>query len=257
MSTGRALLTPCAVHALPVPFTVSDEKARAELGFSPRPIAASLREALAWHHAQVGARRRVGPGHGRRLPGPLHCVGVDRLLRLLGQRRGRACRPWLGQNACAVFKLDSETALLQSFRPKDRKALEPPPGVTFPLFVPDYLAWPHPAGGRVYLVFAVPKGAPTGIAFDTNGGAGEGVPQMCDWCHGYATGTGVRLLTATVTGKKRVGVHLCADLGCQRKLEDEANRSGRSVRPAMQALLARMGRFASEGLNIDLLGKNR
>jgi hypothetical protein len=156
-----------------------------------------------------------------------------------------------------VFKLDSEKALLDAFRPKDRKLVELPPGLAFPLVVHDYLAWPHPAGGRVYLLFAVPKGAPTGIAFDTNGGGGEGVPHMCDWCHLSAAGTGVGLLTATLTGKKRVGVHVCVDLGCQRKLEDAANLSGRSVRPAMEKLLERMGRFASEGLKIDLSGQGR
>lgn len=156
-----------------------------------------------------------------------------------------------------MFKLDSEKALLAAFRPKDRKLVELPPGFTFPAVVHDYLAWPHPAGGRVFLVFAVPKGAPTGIAFDTNGAGDPGVPHLCDWCHGSSAGTGVGLLTATLTGKKRVGVHVCSDLGCQRKLEDEANRSGRSVRPAMEKLLARMGRFASEGLQMDLTGQGR
>lgn len=62
-ATGRrALLTPYAVHALSVPFTVSHEKARRELGFAPRPVATALRDALAWHHARGGPRRKVGPG---------------------------------------------------------------------------------------------------------------------------------------------------------------------------------------------------
>jgi hypothetical protein len=54
-----------------------------------------------------------------------------------------------------------------------------------------------------------------------------------------------------------VGVHVCTDLGCQQRLEDEADRSGRSAVPAMAALLARMGRFAREGLQIDLSGAGR
>jgi dihydroflavonol-4-reductase len=62
-STGRrALLTPYALHALSAPFRVSHEKARRELGYAPRPVAASLRDALAWHHARTGPRRAVGPG---------------------------------------------------------------------------------------------------------------------------------------------------------------------------------------------------
>lgn len=56
----RALLTPYAVHALTVPFTVSHQKATRELGFNPGPVRQALRDALAWHHAhQV---RAPGPG---------------------------------------------------------------------------------------------------------------------------------------------------------------------------------------------------
>ncbi len=156
-----------------------------------------------------------------------------------------------------MFMLDSEEALLSAFRPKDRKVVELTPEVKLPMFVRDYLAWRHPAGGRVYLVFSVPGGVPTGIVFDTNGGAGPSVPHMCEWCHCPGMGTHVGLLTATVNSKKRVGVHICSDLSCQQKLEDEANRSGRSVLPAMAKLVERMGRFASEGLGIDLSGAGR
>jgi hypothetical protein len=88
-----------------------------------------------------------------------------------------------------MFKLDSEAALRTAFRPKDQQTLELPPGVKFPLFVRNYLAWPHPAGGRVFLVFSVPTGVPTGIAFDAESGGSTGVPHLCDWCHTSAPGT--------------------------------------------------------------------
>lgn len=155
-----------------------------------------------------------------------------------------------------MFKLDSEAALLKAFRPKDRKHVELSPDFTFPLAVHDYVAWPHPGGGRVFLVFATRGGAPTGIAFDTNGGS-SGVPQMCTWCHSAAVGTGVGLLTATLNGNKRVGVMVCADLSCAKKLEDQANLGGFSPRPAMEKLIERMGRFASDALHIDLSGAGR
>src|SRR4051812_44681863 len=100
-----------------------------------------------------------------------------------------------------MFKLDSEEAPLASFRPRDRKAVQLSTDVKLPLFVRDYLAWTDPAGGRVYLVFAVDGGAPTGILFDTNGGAGPAVPHMCDWCHCCGTGTQVGLLTAHLNSK--------------------------------------------------------
>jgi len=159
-----------------------------------------------------------------------------------------------------MFKLDSEEALLASFRSKDRKLVELTPEVQPPIFVRDYVAWAHPAGGRIYLLFVTPGGAPTGIVFDgKTGGGGPGVPvpAMCDWCHSHSVGTGVGLLTATVNAKKRIGVHACADLSCKAKLEEEANRSGRSVVPAIQKLIERMGKFASDGLGIDLSGVTR
>ena len=151
-----------------------------------------------------------------------------------------------------MFKLESEAQLREAFRPRDLKSFELAPEVKMPVFVRDYLAWTHPAGGRVFLVFAVPGGVPTGIAFDTNSGAGPTVPAMCDWCHCNTVGTGVGLLTAALNSKKRLGVHVCSDLGCKKKLEEAANRSGRSVLPAMERLIEKMGRFASEALRIDL-----
>ena len=147
-----------------------------------------------------------------------------------------------------MFKLDSETALLDTFRPRDRKKVELPAGLTFPLMATDYYAWPHPSGGRVYLVFA-PRGGglTTGVVFDTNGA--NQVTQLCDWCH--ASSTDVAMLTAQLNSNKRVGVSVGGDLSCGKKLEDAANLSGRSVRPAMEALITRMTQFARDGLNID------
>jgi hypothetical protein len=155
-----------------------------------------------------------------------------------------------------MFKLESEQALLESFRPKDRSSVELAKDITLPLFVRDYLAWTHPSGGSAYLVFSVPGGVPTGIVFDVSGGAGTTVPMMCDWCHQSTVG-GVGLLTATVNGRKRAGVHVCSDLSCKAKLEDAASRGGFSALPSMQKLVERMGRFASETLKIDLSGAGR
>jgi hypothetical protein len=152
-----------------------------------------------------------------------------------------------------MFMIDSEDELIAAFRPKDQKLFERPPGVTMPLFVRDYLAWVHPGGTYVYLVFAVPGGVPTGIVFDSNGGAGSSVPQMCDWCHSSTLGTSVALLTAQLNAKRRVGAHVCGDLSCKRKLEEAADLSGRSVVPDLERLIGRMGRFASEALQIDLM----
>ena len=82
-----------------------------------------------------------------------------------------------------MFRLENEDTLLAAFRPKDRKVVQLAPEVKFPTIVRHYLSWVHPEGGRVFLVFHVPGGAPTGIVFDTSGGANPEVPQMCDSCH--------------------------------------------------------------------------
>lgn len=124
------------------------------------------------------------------------------------------------------------------------------------MFVRDYAAWTHPAGGRVYMVFAVPGGAPTGIVFEVDHGA-SGVPHMCGWCHAHGGGSQIALLTTYVNAQKRVGINVCADLSCKAKLNDEADRTGRSALPAMQKLMATIGRFASESLGIDLSAAGR
>lgn len=153
-----------------------------------------------------------------------------------------------------MFTLDSEQALLDSFRTKDRAHVELSRDVKLPLFVRNYLAWAHPAGGRLFLVFSVPGGVPTGIVFEREH-SGPGVSQMCHWCH--SSHGDVALLTAKLSGKKTVGVYVCADLSCQQRLEDEADRSGRSPLPAWAALLQRIGQFANEGLGIDLTAAGR
>jgi hypothetical protein len=150
-----------------------------------------------------------------------------------------------------MFRLDSEAKLLDAFRPKDRALVALAPEIKLPAVVRHYLAWTHPAGGRVFLVFATPGGAPTGIVFDSNGGGAQ-VPQMCDWCHGCGTGGQVALLTARLDAQRRVGINVCSDLSCMRKIEEEANRSGRALAPMLDKVVGRMGRFASEALKIDL-----
>ena len=156
-----------------------------------------------------------------------------------------------------MFKIDSAEALLKSFRPKEVRAVELPPGITYPRFVRDYLSWAHPAGGRMFLVFAVPGGVPCGICFDANDGGGTSTANMCDWCHHSGSGTQVGLLTATVNARRRAGIHVCSDLSCNQKLNEDAMRTGRSVLPEMEKLISTMARFATEALNIDVMGGNR
>jgi hypothetical protein len=152
-----------------------------------------------------------------------------------------------------MFQLQSEKELLNAFRSRDRKHVEPPKGTTFPLFVRDYLAWGDPYGVRVFLVFQA-RGAqrPIGIAFRRDQQGDKTLTsRLCEWCHSYGTADQIGLLTTDLDSKRRVGVNLCLDLRCGERLESEANRNGRSVLDNIKTLLEKMERFASEGLGID------
>ncbi|QSQ14333.1 FBP domain-containing protein [Myxococcus landrumensis] len=151
-----------------------------------------------------------------------------------------------------MFRFESDRDLIQSFRPRDRRVMEMPPGLSFPLFVRDYLAWTETSGARVYLIFSAPGShKPIGIIFRRDSMGGENVSRMCDWCHHYGSSSEVTMLTTDVTSKRRVGVILCADLRCRERLEDAANRSGRHTLEALEQLRARMFRFAQEALGIE------
>jgi hypothetical protein len=154
-----------------------------------------------------------------------------------------------------MFKIDSEQSLVTAFRPRDRAHLELPK-LSYPLFVRDYLSWSDPSGTKVFLLFSVTRGAPTGIAFQRDQGSVPGA-RMCEWCHSYGAGDRIGLLTTDVNSRKRVGVSLCLDLSCNVKLEDAANRAGKSSVEASRALIDRIARFAREALRIDPSGAGR
>ncbi|MBU8898798.1 hypothetical protein DRW03_11235 [Corallococcus sp. H22C18031201] len=151
-----------------------------------------------------------------------------------------------------MFRLETDRALIQAFRPRDRRVIEMPKGVSFPYFVRDYLAWTETSGARVYLVFAASGSVrPIGIIFRRDSLGGERMASMCEWCHTYGASE-VGLLTTDVNSKRRVGVSLCADLRCKDRLEDAADRAGRHPGEMLAELRARMSRFAQEVLGIKV-----
>ncbi len=151
-----------------------------------------------------------------------------------------------------MFRLETDRTLIEAFRSPDRRVIEMPGGVTFPLFVRDYLAWTETSGARVYLVFSAPGSRkPIGIIFRRDFSGGGLTSQICDWCHSYGSSSEVGLLTTDVNSKRRVGVHLCVDLRCKEKLEDQADRAGRHPLEALEQLQERMFRFAHEALGIE------
>jgi hypothetical protein len=152
-----------------------------------------------------------------------------------------------------VFRLETDRDLIEAFRPRDRRVIEMPENVMFPLFVRDYLAWTETSGARVYLVFAAPVSRkPIGIIFRKESqDSGVGTSRICEWCHSYGSSSEVGLLTTDVNSKRRVGVHLCVDLRCKEKLEDAADRAGRHSMEYLERLRERMFRFAHEALGIE------
>jgi hypothetical protein len=154
-----------------------------------------------------------------------------------------------------MFRVDTEKQFLDSFRPRDRKHVELPPDLRFPLYVRDYYAWSDPQGTRTFLVFAPPGGRQfTGIAFRRDQ-SGDRPTCMCDWCHGQGARDQVGLLTTDANSRRRVGVNVCLDLGCAARIEDAADRAGKNPRVLVRSLLDRMDRFARDGLGI--LATNR
>ncbi len=152
-----------------------------------------------------------------------------------------------------MFRLETDRALIGAFRSRDRRVIEMPSGITFPLFVRDYLAWTETSGARVYLVFTAPgSNKPIGLIFRRDSpDSGAPSSRICDWCHSYGSSYEVGLLTTDVNSKRRVGVCLCVDLRCKEKLEDVADRSGRHPREVLEQLRVRMYRFAHEALGIE------
>jgi hypothetical protein len=151
-----------------------------------------------------------------------------------------------------VFRFETDRALIESFRSRDRRVIEMPAGITFPYFVRDYLAWTETSGARVYLIFSAPSSRKTiGIIFRRDSVGGGHTANMCEWCHSYGSSSEVGMLTTDADNKRRVGVHLCVDLRCKEKLEDAADRSGKHPRAALEQLRERMFRFAHEALGID------
>ena len=151
-----------------------------------------------------------------------------------------------------MFRIETEKQLISAFRPRDRRHLELPRGLQYPLYVPDYFTWTEQSGLRVFLVFARPGSrTPIGIAFRRDAGEKGLAARVCDWCHAYGSGLEIGLMVADLNSKHRVGLGLCLDLRCKEKIEQSSNLAGRSPVELSHQLLERMYRFANEGLGIE------
>jgi hypothetical protein len=149
-----------------------------------------------------------------------------------------------------MFLIESEKDLVNAFRPRDRKVLELPPAVTYPLFVRDYHAWLEPTGQRVFIVLQDPASErPLGIAFRRDP-SGAGTSRLCEWCHSWGNGEEIGLLSTEKSSKRIVGIGLCLDLRCSDKIQQMSDLAGRSAVEPRKRMLERIQKFAREALGI-------
>lgn len=153
-----------------------------------------------------------------------------------------------------MFKIDTEEAFRELFRPIDQEEVTLPDDFVFPLLIRGTLAWLEPGGIRTYLVFEdLEKKAPRGIVFHRKTSGSDVPASMCDFCHSIRGGSAVGMLTANVSKKTKVGVNACKDLSCQAYLESTVpgkNDMRETYRPDQKRhfLLERIGEFARRNL---------
>lgn len=152
-----------------------------------------------------------------------------------------------------MFLIKTEQDLLRAFRPRDRKVFEHPTEIRYPQVALDYYSWVESSGVRAYLVLQEPASKRLlGITFRRDVSGGEALnSRMCDWCHSMGSADQVGLITADRNSKRRMGVIACRDLGCKERVQDLADRSGRSAVKARREVVERMLRFAREALGIE------
>jgi hypothetical protein len=140
--------------------------------------------------------------------------------------------------------IQTEKELISTFRPRDRKWVEPPKGMRFPLTVEHYHSWSDPTGVHGFMVLQKPgwKSA-AGLVFERSNGSAHSPARMCEWCHSTGPSDQIGMLTVRVSSKRIIGIILCLDLSCQEKLETVASLTGQKADKLTAGMLERMGRF--------------
>lgn len=150
-----------------------------------------------------------------------------------------------------MFRIQSQSHLLECFRISERDEVVLPESSRFPVHVKDYYSWVEPSGAKAYLVFSDSGGKnPIAVVFKRTSGT-HGL-SMCEWCHSVGGGEGVALLTANASDSRRVGIHVCSDLSCGEKIHgtpgaNDFPKAG-SERERMHAVLARMSKFVRQNI---------
>lgn len=150
-------------------------------------------------------------------------------------------------------QVKSEEELLNAFRLRDRKFVEIPKDMRFPLMFSHYLAWTESSQARVFMVFKHPSWKSiAAVAFRRrHSTAGNAAGGMCDWCNSVGGSDQVGLLSFTVDANTSVGLMLCLDLACINRLESVAEISGKDFGKLSKILLERINRFFEHNLAIE------
>lgn len=142
--------------------------------------------------------------------------------------------------------------LIAAFRPRDRREVELPTELRFPLALDPFVTW-H-VGPRAFLVLPSQgegERPPMGLVFHRDA-SGPAMPAMCEWCHATRGRGEVTLLSCEVTHRRYVGLYLCRDLGCGKRSDDyprpENFYERRTADERMAAILTRMRTFAKRHL---------
>jgi hypothetical protein len=147
-----------------------------------------------------------------------------------------------------MFRIESEKALLDCFRPIDRSTVAPTKSMEFPLYVRDYFTWVEPSGARTYLVFPdTASGKLLGVSFRRDQPRGAS-PYFCEWCHSVGSSAEIGLLTADASERRRVGISACLDLRCVDKLETRSNLTGENARHLARGVIEKMSEFARKSI---------
>lgn len=154
------------------------------------------------------------------------------------------------KSAEVFHSVASEEELLNAFRLRDRKHVEIPSDMTFPLVFQHYLAWTESSQARTFLLFKRPSWkAAVGVSFRRTASSGAG--GMCDWCHSVGGSDQIGLLGLTVDPNTSLGFMLCLDLGCINRLETVAQISGKDFGKLSKSLVEKISKFFENNLKIE------
>lgn len=150
-----------------------------------------------------------------------------------------------------MLRIKDQTELLNLFRDVDTKDVIIPKDIKFPLAVSDYFAWKEPSGHRTYLVIEDIE-RPFALTFERTKNS-EGVPMMCNWCHGVRPASDVALMTVAVDKRTRVGIYVCSDLRCKENILDRPSINDMRETLGQQEKIMRLKQKMQDFINHEIL----